>query len=108
MKRLIAILSAAGLLTAAGVASAEPGTHDPGVNARQARQQGRIHQGATSGELTHEEARTLRQEQRAIRRQERAAKSDGTLTGKERKELHQSQNQASRNIYEEKHDAEKR
>ncbi|OGI45699.1 MAG: hypothetical protein A2637_07570 [Candidatus Muproteobacteria bacterium RIFCSPHIGHO2_01_FULL_65_16] len=81
---------------------------DPGVNDRQTRQQERIGQGVRSGELTKEEAKDLAAEQRAIRKEERAYKSDGKLTGEERKDLHQDQNAASKDIYQEKHDAEKR
>ena len=47
-------------------------------------------------------------EQRDIRQLERDYKSDGTLTGAERRDLHQEQNQASRDIYNQKHDAQDR
>lgn len=80
----------------------------PGVNHRQYDQRNRVQQGVRSGELTREEAQTLRGEQRDIRQTEREYKSDGVLTRTERKDLHQEQNQASQNIYEEKHDAEQR
>jgi hypothetical protein len=79
-----------------------------GVNHRQHNQHDRMKQGVRSGELTREEAQTLRGEQRDIRVTEREYKSDGVLTRDERKDLHQEQNQASQNIYEEKHDAEQR
>jgi len=81
---------------------------DPGVNARQHNQQDRIAQGVRSGELTKDEAKGLRAEQRTIRQEEHAYKADGTLTRDERKDLQQDLNVASRNIYNEKHDAEKR
>jgi ribosomal protein L19E len=81
---------------------------DPGVNARQHRQQERVGQGVRSGELTKEGTKTLAQEQRAIRQEERQYKSDGVLTKEERKDLHQDLNDASRHIYQEKHDAEQR
>lgn len=81
---------------------------DPGVNARQQNQRQRIGQGMRSGELTKDETRGLAQEQRAIRQEERQYKSDGVLTKDERKDLHQDMNAASRNIYNEKHDAEQR
>jgi Skp family chaperone for outer membrane proteins len=81
---------------------------DPGVNQRQANQTGRIVQGVKSGELTHGEAQELRTERRDIRDLEQTYKSDGTLTGAERRDLHQQLNQQSREIYEEKHDDEKR
>ena len=84
------------------------GTDDPGVNKRQHRQKDRIKQGVRSGELTKEEAKSLRGEQKAIREKERAYKSDGNLTKDERKELHQELNESSQHIAEEKHDAEKR
>ncbi len=81
---------------------------DPGVNQRQRNEQNRIAQGARSGELTRNEAKGLRSEQRDIRQEERAYKSDGKLTRDERQDLHQDQNVASRNIYAEKHDNDKR
>jgi hypothetical protein len=81
---------------------------DPGVNARQHAQHDRIAQGVRSGELTKSEAQGLRTEQRSLRQEERQYKSDGTLTRDERKDLHQDLNAASRNIYDEKHDAEQR
>ncbi len=81
---------------------------DPGVNTRQHNQHGGIAQGVRSGELTKDEAKGLRTEQRSIRQEERQYKSDGTLTKDERKDLHQGLNEASRNIYGEKHDADTR
>ena len=84
------------------------GVRDSGVNARQHSQQDRIAQGVRSGELTKDEAKGLRAEQRGIRQEERAYKSDGTLTRDERRDLHQDLSTASRNIYSEKHDAEVR
>lgn len=100
------IISAA-LLTfafAATASLASAGTRDPGVNQRQHHQHARIAQGVKSGELTRLEARGLRAEQRAIRLEEREFKSDGVLTGAERRELHRDLNEASRDIYREKHD----
>ena len=79
-----------------------------GVDRREHRQKQRIKQGVKSGELTREEARGLRQEQREIRAKEREMKSDGVVTREERKELHQDLNEASKHIAEEKHDAERR
>lgn len=81
---------------------------DPGVNQRQHNQGNRIVQGLRSGELTRDEAQVLRQEQRAIRHEEREYRSDGALTRDERKDLHQDLNEASRAIYGEKHDDERR
>lgn len=85
-----------------------PAVRDPGVNARQHFQRDRIGQGVRSGELTKQETMELAAGQRAIRKEERAYKSDGKLTKDERKDLHQDLNAASKSIYEEKHDAERR
>lgn len=96
-------------LFAAGTAFATtPANRDPGVNKRQHHQQDRIQQGVRSGELTKDEAKGLRADQKSIRQEERAYKSDGTLTKDERKDLHQDLKASSKNIYQEKHDAEKR
>jgi hypothetical protein len=84
------------------------GTHDPGVNHRQANQQAPIHQGVQSGELTRSEAHRLEADQRHIRREERAFKSDGQLTGWERRDLQWDQNTASRDIYRQRHDGQVR
>jgi len=122
MKRVVAVIFMAIVMAvpaayAAGGAGGHAAGHrahpnaarrDPGVNHRQQHQRGRIHQGVHSGELTKDEMKSLAQEQKAIRQQERAYKSDGKLTKDERKDLHQDLNQASKNIYNEKHDAEKR
>lgn len=104
-----ALTMIAGLLLAASLGvQADAGSRDPGVNAHQHRQQARIRQGVRSGELTRRETRGLVREQRDIRRLERDYKSDGTLTGAERRDLHREQNQASRDIYKQKHDAQDR
>ncbi|MFP5348816.1 MAG: hypothetical protein ACLGHO_03115 [Gammaproteobacteria bacterium] len=122
MKRVVAAIFIAAVTAvpaayAAGSAGGHAAGHqrhphaarrDPGVNHRQQHQRSRIHQGAHSGELTKDEIKSLAQEQKSIRQQERAYKSDGKLTKDERKDMHQDLNQASKNIYNEKHDAEKR
>ena len=103
------LVASAICVLAAGTAFAnQPGVHDPGVNKRQHSQQARINQGVRSGELTKEEAKGLRAEEKSIRQEERAYKSDGTLTKAERKDLHQDLNQTSKDIYREKHDGDKR
>ncbi|GAB4166516.1 MAG: hypothetical protein Fur0039_03430 [Rhodocyclaceae bacterium] len=85
-----------------------PGVRTPGVDRREANQRERIGQGVRSGELTRDETAQLVAEQRAIRQEERAYKSDGIVTREERRDLQQDLNAASRHIYEEKHDAETR
>jgi hypothetical protein len=81
---------------------------DPGVNRRQHVQGDRIRQGVRSGDLTRAETRGLLQQRRGIRQDERSYKSDGVLTRAERRDLHGQLNDLSRDIYAQKHDAERR
>ena len=107
MKTFLTVTIAAALLLGLAdisYADAPRGTHDPRVNARQHHQRDRIKQGVRSGELTRREARHVAGDQRDIRQLERAYKSDGSLTTKERRDLRHEQNQASRDIYRQKHD----
>lgn len=106
--RISWVLVVAGVVSVASLSQAEAGVRDPGVNARQQHQQQRVRQGVRSGELTRRETRNLAEEQRDIRQLERAYKSDGQLTRAERSDLHHEQNQASRDIYKQKHDAQDR
>lgn len=106
--RISLALLVAGVLGVAGLGQAQAGTRDPGVNNRQQNQHQRVKQGVRSGELTRRETGALAREQRNIRQLERAYKSDGELTRAERADLHQEQNQASRHIYNQKHDAQDR
>lgn len=97
------------LVLGAGPAPAAPkAARDPGVNQRQDNQKSRIRQGVRSGELTRKEAKELREGQREIRKKEREYKSDGVLTGEERRDLHQDLNAQSREIRRAKHDDDKR
>jgi hypothetical protein len=105
-RRVSLALIVAGVLGVAGLSQA--GTRDPSVNARQQNQHQRVKQGVRSGELTARETGKLAREQRNVRQLEREYKSDGTLTRDERVDLHQEQNQASRHIYNQKHDAQDR
>lgn len=107
-RRFTFSLMVAGVIGVAGLSQAEAGVRDPGVNARQQHQQQRVRQGVRSGELTRRETRNVAEEQRDIRQLERAYKSDGELTRAERADLHHEQNQASRDIYQQKHDAQER
>lgn len=79
-----------------------------GVDAREHRQNERIQQGVRSGQLTKEETRALAAQQREIRKEERQYRSDGKFTKEERKDVQQDLNQASKSIYQEKHDDETR
>ena len=89
-------------------ADTQRGVRDPRINARQGAQRERVQQGVRSGELTRRETRNAREDQRDIRQLERAYKSDGELTRGERRDLTREQNQASRELYRNKHDAQER
>ena len=106
IKAFLPALGGAALLL--GVQASYADMHDPGVNHRQHHQHHRIARGVHSGELTRHEAHGLAREQRQIRVEERAYKADGRLDRSERRDLHQDLNQASRHIYREKHDGERR
>ena len=110
MKKFSAVvLTLAGAVAVVSASHADTHrTRDPGVNQRQHNQRERIQQGVKSGELTRRETGRLVEEQRDIRQLERGYKSDGTLTGAERRDLQHEQNQASRDIYRQKHDEQDR
>jgi hypothetical protein len=85
-----------------------PRTADPRIKAREHNQRTRIHEGVKTGELTKDEAKGLRSEERAIHQEEHQFKADGKLTPAERAKLKTDLNKSSRDIYREKHDGEKR
>ena len=66
-------------------------------------QHARIKQGVRSGELTRAEAVNLRNGQKQVRQEVKAAKADGVVTAAERKEIKQDQRQESRKIARKKH-----
>jgi hypothetical protein len=72
---------------------------------RRENQQDRIAQGIKSGQLTAGETAKLENQQRGINGEVKAdrAANGGKLTGAEKKQVNQQQNQASKNIYAKKH-----
>ncbi|MBI5260115.1 MAG: hypothetical protein HY855_26685 [Burkholderiales bacterium] len=100
---LIAALTLA-FSTLAAQAQTPTAASTPRADQREANQQARIAQGAASGALTPRETRRLERQQAAINRAEAQAKSDGTVTKQERHRLHHMQDNASRDIYRQKHD----
>lgn len=101
-------LAAAALISISGVFAATTVAGTPGLDQRQENQAQRIRQGVQSGELTRPEARRLVHGQRELRRDERAAKADGVVTGRERAQLQREASQQSRRIHRQKHDAQSR
>ncbi|HTD41417.1 MAG TPA: hypothetical protein VK671_12400 [Mucilaginibacter sp.] len=89
------------MLALTSIANAQ--TRTPVINHRQHTQERRINQGVRSGELTKNEARHLRADERKISRDKRMAKADGHVTGAERRHLRREENRTSRAIYRKKH-----
>ncbi len=83
-------------------------TADPVVNQRQDNQQDRIAQGVRSGELTRHETRVLAHKEAELARLEARLKSDGKLTPQERARLQHRLDALSKEIYQQKHDAQDR
>ncbi len=94
-----------GLLMAAlaftSIANAQ--TRTPVITERQHNQDRRINRGVRSGQLTRNEARNLRTDERRISAEKRMAKADGRVTRGERQRLRRDENRTSRAIYNKKH-----
>lgn len=73
---------------------------------RAKKQSERIKQGVQSGQLTQEEAKTLRQDGKAIREEVKSAKEDGRVDEAERAKIREMRQDRSKKIYQEKHDDE--
>jgi hypothetical protein len=100
MKKILFTLLAA---AAAPVFAQTDGVH--GFAHRDTSQEQRIEQGLQSGALTTREAAGLEREQSRIDQMEARALRDGNLSASERARINAAQNQASRDISREKHDA---
>lgn len=72
---------------------------------RDVNQQQRIEQGLQSGQLNTKEAAKLEREESRVDKMESNAMKDGKLTDAEKNRIGKAQNQVSRDIYKEKHDA---
>jgi hypothetical protein len=79
----------------------------PEVAQRKENQQDRIAQGVKSGQLTAGETANLETKEAAINGETRAdrAANGGKLTSAEKKQINQQQNQLSKQIYQDKHNA---
>ncbi|HEX6703963.1 MAG TPA: hypothetical protein VF169_04315 [Albitalea sp.] len=86
-------------------AQAASAPQTPRVDQREANQDKRIQNGVASGQLNAKETYRLEKEQAAINKAETHAKADGKVTKKERRRLHKMQDNASRDVYKQKHDA---
>src|ERR1700743_3683738 len=84
-----------------------PGENDYNITQRKVAQQDRIANGVKSGQLTARETSHLEHQEAGINREERAmrAQDNGHLTKQDRQVIHAQQNQESRRIYRDKHNA---
>jgi uncharacterized protein HemX len=103
MKRTI--LAIALVVAGAGAANAY-GTSTRDIDAAQANQAARIRDGIRDGSLTRSEAASLAAEQRRIQQLESRAKADGVMTRSEHDQIRRAQENASKHIYQERHDSE--
>jgi hypothetical protein len=94
-------------LLAGQPAMADPPTL-PRVDKRQQNQKDRVKQGVKSGELTKKEAGNIARERRDIKKLEREYGADGVVTNTERKDMERRMDEASRDIFQQKHDAQDR
>jgi hypothetical protein len=85
-----------------------PGQRTPVINHRERRQVRRINRGVHNGSLTRRETGRLAAQQARIRAHEARARSDGRVTARERASIRHQENRASRNIYRQKHDSQRR
>jgi hypothetical protein len=79
------------------------------INQRKENQQDRIAQGIKSGQLTAGETSHLEHQEAGINKEEKGmrAQDNGHLTKQDRKTIKQQQNQESKRIYRDKHNAKK-
>jgi hypothetical protein len=84
-------------------------TPPPTINQRKENQQDRIAQGVKSGQLTASETSHLEHQEAGINKEERGMRTqdNGHLTKQDRKTIKQQQNQESKRIYRDKHNAKK-
>lgn len=77
------------------------------ITKNQIQEQQRIKEGMRTGELTPREAKRLELQQTGIERDKKMAKLDGVISPCERAYLKSEQAKAAKNIYAQKHDAQR-
>ncbi len=101
MKKII--ISALALLTITFAAAPMAQAQSWRSEARESRQEYRIHRSARRGELTPREYRQLKRQQHRIDRAKRHAARDGHISRAERRQIERMQDRANRNIYRKSH-----
>ena len=97
----------AALMLPAMAQNSNPTNPPATINQRKENQQDRIANGVASGELTAGETANLEKKESNLNKEEKLMRSEdgGKLTGADRKVLNQQQNQLSKQIYQDKHNA---
>jgi hypothetical protein len=106
MKKLLLMIAAVLLLGLPADALAQRRDRDYGT--RRYNDRARIRRGVRSGTLTRDEARRLREQERANRAERRAHRSDGTLTREERRDIRRDERRSDRRIRREVRDGDRR
>ena len=107
----VAVLMAAGVAMGQSSTSSStttpPAKPDPTIAQRKENQQDRIANGVQSGQLTAGETANLESKEAAINQETKAdrAANGGKLTTAEKQQVNQQQNQVSKQIYQDKHNA---
>ncbi|MEB2846853.1 hypothetical protein GAO09_16950 [Rhizobiales bacterium RZME27] len=101
MKKII--ISALALLTITFAAAPMAQAQSYRSEARESRQDYRIHRSARRGDLTPREYRNLQRQQHRIDRAKRSAARDGRITRSEHRRIERMQDRANRNIYRKSH-----
>ncbi|MGH9504357.1 MAG: hypothetical protein ACRD20_16020 [Terriglobales bacterium] len=106
-KGFILTAVATGLMLPAVAQTSTPAAKPATINQRKENQQDRIGNGVQSGELTAGEAGRLEKKEGEVNQEERDMRKldNGHLTSSDRATLNQQQNKLSKNIYNQKHDA---
>lgn len=104
LSRLLTVIAT--VITLSGLAVIEAKADQ--TDTRQKRQRKRIQQGVKEGEISKDEAKKLRKGNRRVKRMEKKAKKDGTVTKKEKRKLNKAQNKQSKRIHKAKNNEEKK
>jgi hypothetical protein len=105
MKRLL-LLGVVALLLAGSTEAFAQGRQRIRYNDRQDRQ--RVRRGIRSGQITRDEARSIRERERQIRAERRAYRSDGRITRDERRDIRRDERAQDRFIRQQRRDGERR
>lgn len=106
MNRFAQLAAATALVLGAGALTVDAARADTFTD-RMGNQRDRIEQGVESGDLTRNEARKLRAQQRDLRETRQDLAEDG-LTDRERRVLRRQYDRQSDRIYDQRHDGQER